>query len=236
MRIAVGSDHGGFELKQILIDHLKSLHHESIDVGCYSKEPVDYPDLAAEVAHKILGKTADTGIMIDGAGIGSTMAANKIRGIRAALCNDIYTARNSKEHNDANMLVIGSMVVGPGKARQIVEVFLVTQFQGGRHQKRVDKIMQLEESPERRESIDSTALSELIKNVVQSVVASPAADPAADFANPAAPATPPSRLLITEDFLRERLRKGDRDIALQPGAIVTPLAKDFARDHKIVLH
>jgi ribose 5-phosphate isomerase B len=144
--IAVGADHGGFRLKEALRAFIEEeLGWRAADHGTDSEEAVDYPDVAASVARAVAGGAAARGLLIDGAGIGSTMAANKVRGVRAALCHDARTARNAREHNDANVLVLGAGSVQRGLARQIVRIFLTTPFAGGRHERRVKKIMDLEQ-------------------------------------------------------------------------------------------
>ncbi len=143
--IAIGADHGGFEMKVALIDYLQGQGYVVEDCGTYSKESVDYPDLAQAVAQKVAGGTAWRGIMIDGAGIGSCMAANKVRGVRAAMCYDHASAHNSREHNNANLLTLGAGMIGLNLVKQIADTFLTTEFAGGRHTGRVDKIMALEE-------------------------------------------------------------------------------------------
>jgi len=142
--IAIGSDHGGFELKSILIPYLKELGHTVMDCGTSSKEAVDYPDFAFAVADKIRQGAACRGIVIDGAGIGSCMAANKVPGVRAAMCVDYITAVNSREHNNANVLTLGSGLLGVNQVKLIVKTWLETPFGGGRHAGRVDKIMEIE--------------------------------------------------------------------------------------------
>jgi ribose 5-phosphate isomerase B len=144
MRIAIGADHAGFSLKQHLVDVLRKLGHEIDDRGTHSEASVDYPEICAEVAREVVGGRADRGIVLGGSGQGEQMAANKVRGIRAALCNDLYTARMSREHNDANVLAMGGRIVAPGLADEIVKLWLGTSFEGGRHQRRVDQIMQIE--------------------------------------------------------------------------------------------
>lgn len=138
--IAMGSDHGGFELKQVLMRFLQSEGYSVQDFGSYSTDAVDYPDIAHRVAQAVIDGTSSVGIMIDGAGIGSAMVANKVPGIRAACCNDLFLAVNSREHNGANMLTLGGRVIGEELAKQIVKVWLDTDFGGGRHQRRVAKI------------------------------------------------------------------------------------------------
>ena len=143
-KIIIGSDHGGFELKEILKDYLTELGLEFDDVGTHSTESVDYPDFAYAVAEKVSSDAGLLGIVIDGAGVGSAMAANKVRGTRAASCQDTYTARNSRLHNNANVLTLGSRTLGIDVVKEIVKVWLETQFEGGRHKTRVDKIMAIE--------------------------------------------------------------------------------------------
>lgn len=137
MKIAIGSDHGGFALKVVLLPMLQDLGHEIDDVGCYDTGSVDYPAFADIVCERVSGSSADCGILICGTGIGMSMAANKKDGIRAALCSDHYTASLSREHNDANVLCLGERVTGPGVAEEIVKVWLETSFGGGRHLRRI---------------------------------------------------------------------------------------------------
>ncbi len=143
-RIAIGSDHAGFELKSHFIELLTGQGHELIDVGTDSTESVDYPPFCAAVGRAVRDGAADTGIVLGGSGQGEQLAANKVRGVRAALCNDLYTARMARTHNDANVLSIGARVVGEGLAEEIVALFLVTPFEGGRHARRVAQISELE--------------------------------------------------------------------------------------------
>lgn len=144
-RIAFGSDHAGYELKQHLIDRLGSAGHEIIDHGTDSTESVDYPQFCAAAARSVRDGDADFGIVLGGSGQGEQLAANKVRGVRAALCNCLYTARMAREHNDANVLSVGARVVGVGLAEEIVDLFLSTPFEGGRHARRVAQITALEE-------------------------------------------------------------------------------------------
>ncbi len=143
--IAIGADHGGFAMKQDLVSYLSELGFSANDCGAHSTDPVDYPDVAYAVAKLVSDGAAHRGIIIDGAGIGSAMVANKVPGVRAALCYDLSTARNAREHNDANVLTLGARLVGPGLARDIVKTFLETNCTEERHKKRVAKIMQVEE-------------------------------------------------------------------------------------------
>ncbi|MCX6072047.1 MAG: ribose 5-phosphate isomerase B [Chloroflexi bacterium] len=142
--VAIGADHGGFKLKESLKGYLRELGQEVIDCGTNSTEAVDYPDFALAVAELVSQGRATRGILIDGAGIGSCMAANKVPGVRAAMCHDQSTALNSREHNDANVLTLGAGLIGEALARQIVKTWLETPFGGGRHARRVEKIMQTE--------------------------------------------------------------------------------------------
>ena len=143
-KVALASDHGGLELKNLLRGYLEDLGYAVRDFGTYTKEAVDYPDYAAKVARAVAAGEYDRGIVVDGAGIGSCMAANKVRGARAAMCYDVKTAVNSREHNCANVLTLGGPLLETVAAKEIVKVWLETPFGGGRHQKRVDKIMALE--------------------------------------------------------------------------------------------
>jgi ribose 5-phosphate isomerase B len=140
MRIAVGSDHRGFEVKQQLLELLPALGHEAIDEGTNSQESVDYPDYAARVSRLVVAGQVDRGILICGTGIGMSIAANRHRDIRAALCHEAYTARMSREHNNANVLCLGGRVLGPEIALDIVGTWVETEFAGGRHQRRLDKL------------------------------------------------------------------------------------------------
>jgi ribose 5-phosphate isomerase B len=144
MRIAIGADHAGYALKQHLVGTLRKLGHTVEDFGTMSEEPVDYPDICAAVGRAVVRGQADRGIVIGGSGQGEQMAANKVHGVRAALCNDLYTTRMSRLHNDANVLAIGGRIVASGLADEIAQVWLETPFEGGRHQRRVDQIAALE--------------------------------------------------------------------------------------------
>jgi ribose 5-phosphate isomerase B len=142
--VAIGTDHGGLKMKQMLVSHLETAGYRVLDCGTNSTEAVDYPDFALAVAEKVSSGEAWRGIVIDGAGIGSCMAANKVQGVRAAMCYDHATAVNSREHNDANVLTLGAGLIGDALAKQIVDTWLKTEFGGGRHARRVDKIMAIE--------------------------------------------------------------------------------------------
>jgi ribose 5-phosphate isomerase B len=143
--IAVGADHGGFLLKQELIEHLRGQGLDVHDCGCTSTDAVDYPDFAHAVANLVGTGTCRWGIIVDGAGIGSSMVANKVPGVRAALCYDLSSARNSREHNHANVLTLGAGLIGPGLAKQIVDEWLATPWGGDRHARRVAKISGVEQ-------------------------------------------------------------------------------------------
>lgn len=175
MRVAIGSDHAGFAMKAHLSAELARLGHEVVDLGTHASESVDYPAYCAAVARAVVSGVADRGIVLGGSGQGEQLAANKVAGARAALCNDLYTARMSRQHNDANVLALGGRVVGDGLATEILELWLATDFEGGRHQRRVDQLTHIE-----------------------SLIGDPAAQDAylatlLEPASPTDPATPPPR-------------------------------------------
>ncbi len=144
MTIAIGSDHAGFQLKEEVVRHLRESGKTCRDMGVFDEKSADYPDIAAAVVEAVAAGECFCGILICGTGIGMSIAANKRSGIRAALCGDPYSARCAREHNDANILTMGSRVIGPGLAVEIVEVFLNASFTGGRHSSRLEKIIQME--------------------------------------------------------------------------------------------
>ena len=144
MRIAIGCDHGGLNLKNEILTYLKSEGIETKDFGTYSEESCDYPDIALPVAKAVANKEFDFGILICGTGIGISIAANKVPGIRAALCSDTFSAHATRQHNNANILAMGERVVGKGLAIDIVKAFLNAEFEGERHIKRIDKITDIE--------------------------------------------------------------------------------------------
>jgi len=143
--IAIGADHGGFRLKEALKPILQGLGLEIRDVGVYDEKPADYPDIALKAAELVAGGTAARAVVIDGAGIGSCMAANKVPGVRAALCYDRASARNSREHNDSNVLTLGARLLTETQAEDVLRTWLATSFGGGRHQARVQKIIDIEQ-------------------------------------------------------------------------------------------
>jgi ribose 5-phosphate isomerase B len=144
VHIAIGSDHAGYRLKEHFKEVLKADGHAVDDLGTHSEEPVDYPLICAAVARSVAGGQAERGIVLGGSGQGEQITANKVRGVRAALCNDLYTARMSREHNDANVLAIGGRIVGEGLADEILRLWLATPFEGGRHERRVEQIADVE--------------------------------------------------------------------------------------------
>ena len=146
MLIAIGSDHAGFVLKEHLKETLLALGHEVDDYGTHSEASVDYPPICAAVGRAVTAGRADRGIVLGGSGQGEQIAANKVRGVRAALCNDLFTARLSRQHNDANVLSMGGRIVASGLADEILRVWLDTPYEGGRHQKRLDQIAEIEQS------------------------------------------------------------------------------------------
>lgn len=150
MKIAVGSDHGGFKLKQEVIAYIEAKGYQYEDFGTYSPDSVDYPDVALKVAQEVAKGSFQRGILLCGTGIGIGIVANKVPGIRAALCHDTFSAKATREHNDANILTMGERVIGVGLALDILEAWLTTDFAGGRHQRRVDKIKAIEEEQANR--------------------------------------------------------------------------------------
>lgn len=140
MKVAIGCDHGGIDLKNTVTAVLEELGHQIDDQGCYSSESVDYPDFARAVSLLVKDGKCDRGVLICGTGIGMSMAANRIPGIRAALCHEMFSARMSREHNNANILCLGARVIGHGLAAEIVRTWMTTDFAGGRHQRRIDMI------------------------------------------------------------------------------------------------
>ena len=150
MRVAIGADHAGFDLKLHLAAELNRLGHEVIDLGTHSTDSVDYPPICAAVGRAVVAGEADRGIVLGGSGQGEQIAANKVHGVRAALCNDLYTARMSREHNDANVLSMGGRIVATGLATEILELWLATDFEGDRHRRRLAQIADIEKEEERR--------------------------------------------------------------------------------------
>ena len=142
--IAIGSDHGGFELKKVLLDFLAELEYEYTDFGTFDGTSVDYPDIADKVCNAVSGGDCALGILVCGTGIGMNMCANKHKGIRAAQCSDTFSAKMTRQHNNANMLAFGARVIGPATAEMIVDEFLNATYEGGRHQKRIDMITAIE--------------------------------------------------------------------------------------------
>lgn len=145
MRIAIGSDHAGFNLKQVLSLHIESLGHDVTDFGCPDTTPVDYTDIAVPLSRAVVRGEQDLGILVCSNGVGMSICANKVKGIRAALCHDAFSARRARQHTDANVLCLGSWSIGEGVARDVVEAFLNGRFEAGRHSRRLEKVMSLEE-------------------------------------------------------------------------------------------
>jgi len=180
--VALGADHGGFELKQQIAAHLQQRGLGVIDCGTHSREPVDYPRIAADVARRVAAGEAHAGIIIDGAGIGSSITANKVAGIRAALCYDVSSARNGREHNDANVLTLGARLIGPDLATQIVDVFLDTECTAERHLRRVAMIMDVERSRDGTEPAATAASAQACGCVHHAAESQSAAAPAGKVA------------------------------------------------------
>ena len=144
LRIAIGSDHAGYHLKEELADHLREAGHDVEDLGTHSEESVDYPDFGALVARTVVAGKADYGVCVCGTGIGIGIAANKVPGVRAATVHDVTSARLSREHNDANVVCVGARLTGPQAAADAIDAFLGAEFEGGRHQRRIDRISSIE--------------------------------------------------------------------------------------------
>lgn len=144
MKVVIGSDHGGFELKEVLKKHLEEKGFCVTDVGCYDAASVDYPDIAEKACEKVLSGECSWGVLVCGTGIGISIAANKVRGIRCALVSNEYSAEMTKRHNNSNMLALGGRVTGPDLAKNILNAYISAEFEGGRHQSRIDKIKAIE--------------------------------------------------------------------------------------------
>lgn len=144
MKIAIGCDHGGFEHKTAILEHFEKRGFEVLDFGIYELESVDYPKIALKVANSVASKESDLGILICGTGVGMSLAANKVKGIRAACCSEHFSAKYTRLHNDSNILCLGGRVVGIGTAIELADLFVDTEFEGGRHQRRVDLITEIE--------------------------------------------------------------------------------------------
>ena len=145
-KVAVGCDHGGFVLKEAVVDELQKLGAEVVDFGCFSTDSVDYPEYGLKVANAVAQKRCDLGVVMCGTGIGISIAANKVPGIRCCCASETYSAKYTRLHNNANVLAMGGKIVGEGIAFEMVDIFLSTEFEGGRHQRRVDKITAIEEN------------------------------------------------------------------------------------------
>jgi|GEM_PF-989886 len=218
MNIIIGSDHGGYELKCVIIEYLKGLNHNVFDAGTNSREACDYPDFAFKVAERVAADPSSLGIMIDGAGIGSTMCANRVPGVLAATCNELYVTRNAREHNSANLMCIGSQVVGPGLAKKLVDVFLGTKFEGGRHVRRIDKILGYAAGAA---ALTESVISTVIKRVLEAV-STPGRQPAVSGADDK------SVTLISEEYVKNNCSDGST-LVVKKGTPVTSLALDMAR-------
>jgi ribose 5-phosphate isomerase B len=144
VRIAIGSDHTGVTLKESLREQLIALDHEAFDLGCSSESSVDYPDVARPLAEAVAAGQYDLGVLICSSGVGMSITANKVKGVRAALCHDSFSARRARQHTDANVLCLGAWCIGPGVAHEVLEAFLEGQFEGGRHARRLEKIRAIE--------------------------------------------------------------------------------------------
>ena len=228
MNIVIGSDHGGYELKCVLAEYLKGLNHIVEDVGTNSREACDYPDFAFKVAESVASGRAQAGIMVDGAGIGSAMCANRVSGVLAATCNELFVTRNAREHNGANGMSQGSQVEEPGLAKKLVDVFLGTKFEGGRHQKRDDKILAYSGGGQ-------IPKQQLIASVIESVLAALGGANCAPAGTAAAACTEvPDQKLIGEDYVKNICAPGST-LVVKKGTLITPLALDMAHKKGITV-
>jgi ribose 5-phosphate isomerase B len=230
MNIVIGSDHGGYELKCVLAGYLKSLNHNVYDVGANSREACDYPDFAFKVAECVAAKRASFGIMIDGAGIGSAMCANRVEGVLAATCNELFVTRNAREHNNANVMCLGSQVIGPGLAKKLVDVFLETKFEGGRHLKRVDKILAYLNGAL---SSPQQMISTIVERVM-AVIGNQGTGAGQTASSAAADLSGGPRELICEDYIKNKCEPGST-LTVKKGTMITSLAMDMARKKKITV-
>ncbi len=231
MNIVIGSDHGGYDLKCMLVEYLKSLNHNVYDVGALSRESCDYPDFAFKVAERVAFKQAVYGIMIDGAGIGSAMCANRVPGVLAATCNELFVTRNAREHNNANVMCLGAQVVGPGLAKKLVDVFLEAKFEGGRHLNRIDKILgYMSEAVSSPQQMVASVLERVMAliNPNSSGVLTPNVSVKAEKDSQQVPV----RELISEEYIKTRCEPNST-LIIPEGAIVTALALDTARQKNI---
>lgn len=144
MKVAVACDHGGFRLKNVLIQEMKNQGYEVVDFGTYNEDSCDYPDYAVKAARAVASGECEKGVVVCGTGIGVSMTCNKVHGIRCALCHDVFSAKATRAHNDANMLAMGQRVIGEGLAVEILNAWLNTEFEGGRHVQRIEKMMKIE--------------------------------------------------------------------------------------------
>src|SRR3954451_9058495 len=190
--VAIGADHGGFELKKQLAEHIRSRGFTVEDCGTHSTEAVDYPKIAAEVARRVADGRAKIGVIVDGAGIGSSMTANKFPGVRAALCYDLSSARNSREHNNANVLTLGASLIGAGLAQQIVDTFLNTECTAERHLRRAAMI----------DEIDAKLRSQPSTDLPHTIRSQPPAPPGVPHDKPPAPTTEKPLSELSEADLR----------------------------------
>jgi ribose 5-phosphate isomerase B len=225
--LVVGADHGGFHLKEQLKKTAAELGWLVKDVGTHGTEPVDYPDFAHRVALEVLAAEDALGLMVDGAGVGSAMAAGKVPGIRAAACNELYTARNAREHNHANLLCLGSQVIGPGLACQVLRAFLSTEPGGDRHERRVNLIREIERSYAGAEA-GAGLVERVVRVVLEAISGNGGQAVAAGAARPAVPGVRPgSRAVLSE---REVLAADrSKPLLVAPGTLITPQARDTAR-------
>jgi len=221
MKISIGCDHRCLNLKNRLITWLKENGHDVVDVGTFSEDSVDYPDFAYKVAEAVATGECKRGIMIDGAGVGSAIVANKVPGIRAVCGNDYFMVKNSRVHNNTNVLTLGSEVSGFGKTADLVKLWLYTEYEGGRHQRRIDKITEIE----KRFSLDLSGISKIIKDILSKMGflnKSIKENRASDTSN--------LPFITVEELKNENI---STEYIVPSGRRLTPLASDYLKDKGI---
>lgn len=221
MKISIGCDHRCLVLKNKLITWLKENGHETMDMGTFSEESVDYPDFAYKVAEAVATGECNRGIMIDGAGVGSAIVANKVPGIRAVCGNDYFIVKNSRVHNNTNVLTLGSEVSGFGKTTDLVKLWLLTEYEGGRHQRRIDKITAIE----KKLSLDLSGISRIIKDILSKM----------GYFKKSFDANNPNNSSKSTFITLEELKNGEisNEFVVPAGRRLTPLAFDYLKDKGI---
>lgn len=219
MKIAIGSDHRGMKLRESVLENLKKKGHEVIDVGAFEQQNSDYPDFALKVARLVADGGCERGVMIDGAGVGSAIVANKVPGVRAVCGNDYFIVLNSRKHNNTNLLTLGSEVTGAGKTMELLELWLATGYEGGRHQPRIDKITAIE----KMFSVSLSGIEKLIAEIISGFGIS--------GSGKAAPQSLNKKLVTIEDLKNF----SGKELTVGTGTIITPLARDYLKDKNITV-